>query len=82
MSTRSWGSYTLDGGSLTIVGGPTTLTDYSGPVPPVDCGGCGLNATRVRILFWPVDDNDISVHNSSGAAAILPYTTVANGFTL
>lgn len=56
---------------------------YSGQVPPVECSdGCDVEATRVRILFWPVNDNSTTLQNVTDAAKALPYTTVSDGFTL
>ena len=63
-------------------GGLFTQTHYSGPVPPVECSdGCDTSASHVRIIFWPVDDdNSTALQNVSAEAS--PYTTVSDGFTL
>jgi len=84
-SVETWPShpYTLDDGVVAGQGGPHTRSYYPGSVPPSECGdGCEIHGWGVRILFWPVDDNNTHVHNVSVAAAKLPYTTVSDGFTL
>lgn len=64
-------------------GGSYTQGYYSGNFPPVECGsGCDIESSRVRILFWPVDENDTNIQNVSESAGTLPYTTVSDGFTL
>lgn len=73
----------LGGSQTTYASRPYTGTRYSGPVPPIECGnGCDIEASRVRILFWPVDEIGPTTHNTSDAAALTPYTTVSEGFTL
>ena len=64
-------------------GGLVPQSYYSGQAPPAECSdGCDVEATRVRILFWPVDDNSTTLQNVTKAAELIPYTTVSDGFTL
>ncbi len=77
-------SFTLpQGGNTTYSGYSITHSVYSGSLPPPECGnGCRIKSSRVRILFWPVDDQKPVIHNTSDGAAIVPYTTVSDDFTL
>lgn len=68
---------------VTYGGGMVPQPYYSGQVPPVECSdGCDVEATRVRILFWPVDDNSTTQQNVTDTAEVLPYSTISDGFTL
>lgn len=91
IETRSAASYTdfvLDNettsGSVHLYNtAPFTQSLYENFNPPRDCcAGCEVNADRVRVLFWPVDDNTLTTQNVSIATAASPYTTVSDGFTL
>ena len=61
----------------------TAQLPYFSQVPPVECSdGCRVEADRVRILFWPVNDGNATLQNVTGTARQSPYTTVSDGFTL
>ena len=55
---------------------PTSYT-----VPENCCVKCGVTASDVRLLFWPIET---SVKNTSGTteATSTPYGVVSDGFTL
>ena len=53
---------------------------YFNQYPPFECSdGCRVEAERVRILFWPVDDRGA---NTTDTTEHLAYTTISDGFTL
>ena len=77
------GTSTISSFTIDTLGGNVVQTYHSGPTPPSECSeGCILDASRVRILFWPVDESNSAVHNASNTPIPSLYTTVTDGFTL
>lgn len=83
-SDTDYTSMGLTGTNLcTLSGNGITQSYYSGSAPPGECSdGCLLDASRVRILFWPANGNNSTLQNISNTLGPLPYTTVSDGFTL
>lgn len=81
----STGDGSITGSTTVTYGGNEIYTQsyFAGPSPPDDCcESCEIDSSGVRILFWPVDIDNTTAHNTSQGGATEPYTTVSDGFTL